>query len=136
MLVALVGERSSTRTTVSDLRARRERWPKRYQRLFEEIGRLADEGAKAIEQGDLESLGDAMNVNQGLLAALGLSSPGIEQMVHSLRRAGALGAKLTGAGGDGGAVIALFREPEPAVARFSAEGISCFTSQIAGPRAL
>jgi mevalonate kinase len=56
--------------------------------------------------------------------------------VHRLRRAGALGAKLTGAGGDGGAVIALFAEPEPAMARLKAEGVQCFASQLAGPRAL
>ena len=54
-----------------------------------------------------------MNLSQGVLSALQLSSPGIEQMVHLLRGAGALGAKLTGAGGDGGAVIGLFLEPEP-----------------------
>jgi mevalonate kinase len=77
-----------------------------------------------------------MNVNQGLLCALGVSSGRIDAMVDRLRQMGALGAKLTGAGGDGGAVIALFREPEPAVARLNREGIRCFESQISGPRTL
>ena len=49
---------------------------------------------------------------------------------------GALGAKLTGAGGDGGAVIGLFREPEPTVMKLRAQGIECFESQLAGPPAL
>ncbi|MDC0709215.1 mevalonate kinase [Stigmatella sp. ncwal1] len=136
VLVALVGDRSPTKHTVAALRARQARWPDRYTRLFKQIGTLASEGAKAVEQGDLETLGDVMNVNQGLLAALGLSSPPLEEMVYRLRGLGALGAKLTGAGGDGGAVIGLFLEPEPAVAKLLELGVRCFTSQLAGPRAL
>jgi mevalonate kinase len=57
-------------------------------------------------------------------------------MVYRLRGLGALGAKLTGAGGDGGAVIGLFLEPEPAVAKLLGLGVRCFSSQLAGPRAL
>jgi mevalonate kinase len=136
VLVALAGERSPTKKTVGALRERQARWPERYRRLFQQIGMVATEGAKAVEAGELEALGDAMNVNQGLLAALGLSSPPLEEMVYRLRALGALGAKLTGAGGDGGAVIGLFLEPEPAVAKLLQQGIRCFTSQLAGPRAL
>lgn len=136
VLVVLVGERSPTKKTVGALRERQARWPDRYRRLFQQIGTVATEGAKAVEAGDLEALGDAMNVNQGLLAALGLSSPPLEDMVYRLRGLGALGAKLTGAGGDGGAVIGLFLEPEPAVAKLLELGVRCFSSQLAGPRAL
>lgn len=136
LLVAIVGERPSTKRTVGALRERQARWPARYKRLFLEIGRVAKEGAAAVRSGDLEALGDLMNVNQGLLNAVGLSSEGLEAMVNRLRRHGALGAKLTGAGGDGGAVLGLFREPEPVVAKLLAEGVSCFVSQVAGPRAL
>lgn len=136
VLVAIVGERPSTKKTVSALRERQARWPARYRRLFTEIGTVAKEGAQAISRGDLDALGDLMNVNQGLLNAVGLSSEGLEAMVNRLRREGALGAKLTGAGGDGGAVLGLFREPEPVVYRLAKEGIRCFVSQLAGPRAL
>jgi len=136
VLVALVGRRSGTREMVSALRHRIDRWPVRYGRLLEEIGTLASEGARAVEEGDLEALGDAMNVNQGLLCAMQLSSPAIEEMVQRLRHLGALGAKLTGAGGAGGAVVALFLEPEPLVARLRRAGLACFSSQLAGPAAL
>lgn len=136
ILVALVGERSPTKATVGALRERQARYPARYRRLFEEIANLVKEGTSAIEAGDLDALGDAMNINHGLLSALGLSSQRIDDMVYRLRRMGALGAKLTGAGGDGGAVIALFLEPEPTVAKLTREGITCFSSQLAGPRAL
>ena len=136
LLIALVGKRRSTKATVAALRERAKRWPKRYARLFSEIGRVATDGAREVEAGDLEALGDAMNVNQGLLGALQLSSTPIDEMVYRLRAMGALGAKLTGAGGDGGAVIGLFLEPELAVARLRRAGVVCFASQIAGPRAL
>lgn len=136
VLVAIVGERPPTKQTVLALRERQARWPRRYERLFKEIGTVAREGAAAVRAGDLEALGDLMNVNQGLLNAVGLSSEGLEAMVNRLRRLGALGAKLTGAGGDGGAVLGLFREPEPLVAKLLREGVTCFVSQLAGPRAL
>ncbi len=136
VLVALVGARSSTRATVGALRERQAKWRPRYRRIFEQIGRLVDDGVNLVKRGDLEGLGDVMTMNQGLLAALGLSSEPIESMVYRLRALGALGAKLTGAGGDGGAVIGLFLEPEPALMRLRRAGVECFASQLAGPRTL
>ncbi len=133
VLVALAGERSPTKTTVTALRERQARWPERYTRGFKEIGRLSLEGAKALAAGDLDALGDVMNFNHGTLAALGLSSGGLDDMVHRLRALGALGAKLTGAGGNGGAVIGLFHDPEPAVSELLRLGIRCFSSQLGGP---
>jgi len=128
VVVAIAGPRTPTRTTVGSLRERQARWPDRYARLFRQIGEVTEEGVRAIEAGDLEALGDAMNVNHGLLSALGLSSLALDERVHALRREGALGAKLTGAGGDGGAVIGLFEEPLPVVERLRAQGWSCFAS--------
>lgn len=136
VLIALVGPRKSTKTTVGALRERQKQWPARYRRVFAQIGLLVNEGAAAVRKGDLPALGDVMNMNHGLLSALGLSSPVLEDMVYRLRDLGALGAKLTGAGGDGGAVIGLFPEPEQAVVKLRAQGVDCFTSQLAGPRAL
>jgi mevalonate kinase len=136
VLVALVGPRSSTKATVGALRKRQARWPARYAKIFSLIGGLVREGATAAKVGDLDALGDVMNMNQGLLSALGLSSEPLEKMIYLLREVGALGAKLTGAGGDGGAVIGLFREPEPALMALQRRGVDCFVSQLAGPRAL
>lgn len=133
IVVVLVGPRSSTKQTVGALRERQKRWPTRYRRVFGEIGQLVREGTAAVKKGDLPALGDVMNMNHGFLGALGLSSPPIEEMVYRLRAMGALGAKLTGAGGDGGAVIALFAEPEPAVMKLRRIGVDCFASQLAGP---
>lgn len=134
VIVALAGKRRSTRETVRGLRERAQRWGSRYARLLREIGQVAREGAAAVTAGDLDALGDAMNVNHGLLSALQLSSATIDEVVHRLRDHGALGAKLTGAGGDGGAVVGLFRDPKPALARLRRTGVPCFSSQLSGPR--
>jgi mevalonate kinase len=127
LVLGLVGPRRGTQETVAALRRRAARWPGRYGRLFTEMGRLAVEGTRALERGDLEELGDAMNVNHGLLAAAGVSSPALDTAVDALRRAGALGAKLTGAGGDGGAVVALFRKAPPS-ATLEQAGLTVLTS--------
>jgi mevalonate kinase len=133
LVVTMAGARGPTHETVAALRERQALWPRRYRRLFGEIATLVSEATRAVESGDLEALGDAMNVNQGQLNALGLSSPPIEDTVHALRRLGALGAKLTGAGGEGGAVLGLFLEAEHALRALHRRGHEAFMAQVAGP---
>jgi len=70
------------------------------------IGDLVWEGETLLESGDLEELGRLMDVNHGLLSALGVSARSLDRMVWAAREAGASGAKLTGAGG-GGCIVAL-----------------------------
>ncbi|MBM4378205.1 MAG: mevalonate kinase [Deltaproteobacteria bacterium] len=132
LLVALAGPRTGTKQTVAALRARAGQWPRRYERVFRGIGALVDEARAAVEAGDAASLGDLMNMNHGMLAGLGLSSETLDGMVHRLRGLGALGAKLSGAGGDGGAVIGLFEDAEAAAKVLRRRRVPCFTSVIAG----
>ncbi|MFC7046186.1 mevalonate kinase [Halobacteriaceae archaeon GCM10025711] len=70
------------------------------------IGDLVREGERALAEGNVAELGELMDFNHGLLSALGVSSRSLDQMVWASRSAGALGAKLTGAGG-GGCIVAL-----------------------------
>jgi len=130
LLVAVVGPRGSTALTVQGLREKVTRWPRRCHRIFREMGALVDEAVAAVKKGDLPSLGDAMNVNHGLLAALQLSSPPLDDMVYRLRQLGALGAKLTGAGGKGGAVVGLFENPGPALSKLRKQGVTCFVTSL------
>ena len=64
------------------------------------------EGVEAIESHNLEQLGELMNVCQGLLNSLQVSSWELEELIEIARKNGAVGAKLTGGGG-GGSIIAL-----------------------------
>ncbi|MEO7006717.1 MAG: hydroxymethylglutaryl-CoA reductase, degradative [Terrimesophilobacter sp.] len=110
IIIGLTGVRSLTARTVSLVRAAWTKNPSRYDGIFTQIDALALAGADALRRGDVAELGDLMNVNQGLLNALQVSSPEIETLVDIARRSGALGAKLTGGGG-GGAIIAV-AEPD------------------------
>jgi mevalonate kinase len=74
--------------------------------IFEQIGALVKDATDALSRGDLKRLGARMDANQELLSELGVSSPENDELVAAARRAGALGAKVSGSGG-GGIVIAL-----------------------------
>lgn len=64
--------------------------------------------------GSKSKLGRLLNENHALLHTYGVSNEDTERIVQIAREAGALGAKLTGAGGQNGAVIALIREKDEA----------------------
>ncbi|MES2503245.1 MAG: mevalonate kinase [Myxococcota bacterium] len=80
--------------------------PMRVRSIFEEIEALTYAMRKAIKIGDLKQVGLLMNQNHALLKSLGVSTPELDALCEQARQKGALGAKLTGAGG-GGCVIAL-----------------------------
>lgn len=115
LVIADSGVARSTQTQVAGVAVLRERLGRPIERTLEAIGDVARAGGEAIERGDLPRLGALMDVNQGLLSALSVSTPELEHLVGVARRAGAMGAKLTGAGG-GGCVIALAPDREEAVA--------------------
>lgn len=58
-----------------------------------------------------EALGELMNENHRLVQELGGSGPQNDALIEAARKAGALGAKLAGAGG-GGTVIVLTGDRE------------------------
>jgi mevalonate kinase len=70
------------------------------------LGEISEAGIAAVGEGDIDTLGRLFDLAHGTLAGLRVSSPELDALVHAARAAGAIGAKLTGAGG-GGAVIAL-----------------------------
>lgn len=57
--------------------------------------------------GNKETLGELFDENHALLSCFGVSCHSIERVRKIARNAGALGAKLTGAGGNGGCVLVL-----------------------------
>jgi len=78
----------------------------RFDDLFDAIGKVASQARKVIEIGRPADLGPLMDENQRLLEELGVSSSALREMIQAAHTAGALGAKLSGAG-MGGNVIAL-----------------------------
>jgi mevalonate kinase len=105
LCVGLTGRPHDTRAQVEAVRRLRERTPAAAIAV-DALGELARAGERALEIGDVDELGRLFDLAHGMLAALRVSSAELDAAVHAARAAGALGAKLTGAGG-GGAVIAL-----------------------------
>lgn len=106
LLIGGTGIPSSTKAAVADVRQGWEANRARYESVFDAIGRIADEGRRAIKGGDVTAIGPLMDRNQKLLREIGVSSPELEQLISAAKEAGARGAKLSGAG-RGGNMIAL-----------------------------
>ncbi len=130
LAVGVAGPHAGTATAVSALRERAKRHPDHYGRIFEGIGALSRAARVHLERGELGAVGELMDLNQGYLNALGVSTPGIEALCAIARERGALGAKLSGAGG-GGAVVALVDDdPEPVRRAFAAAGYTAFSTLV------
>ncbi len=96
----------STKKLVSHVRSICEKYPSIGLPIIRLIGSLTLEGIESLKMGDFEGLGELMDINQGLLDAVGVSHLSLSKMIFAAREAGAYGAKLSGAGG-GGCMIAL-----------------------------
>jgi hydroxymethylglutaryl-CoA reductase len=106
LVVGMTRAEGLTARTVGYVRDARERNPRLYEKIFDDIDALVLQGVSAVQDNDIAALGELMNICQGLLNALQVSTPELERLIGIARGAGALGAKLTGGGG-GGAMIAL-----------------------------
>lgn len=100
------GVHAPTHITVSGVRERWRHDRENFDALFSKIGRLVVGIRRYLADGDLLSLGAALNRNQELLREIGVSSPELERLISAALAAGALGAKLSGGGG-GGIMLAL-----------------------------
>lgn len=77
----------------------RDKHPALFDGIFRLMGQCAEEAAEAIEKGDWAAVGRLMNVNQGLMDAIGVSDGKLAGIVYALRKApGVLGAKISGSG--------------------------------------
>lgn len=106
LMIGDTGVPSPTREVVE---AVRERWnadPGSMRRVFSEIGSITEQARQLIEHGEVGSLGPLMDRNQTLLKAIAVSSTELEHLIRVAKKAGALGAKLSGAG-RGGVMISL-----------------------------
>ena len=111
LLIGDTGRASPTKKLVGQVRAQWQRRPGHFEHLFDQIGEIVDEAREAIEGGGTAALGPLMDENHAILAKIGVSSPLLDDLVDSARTAGAVGAKLSGAG-RGGNMIALVEDDE------------------------
>ncbi|MHA1868871.1 MAG: mevalonate kinase [Candidatus Heimdallarchaeaceae archaeon] len=101
------------------------------QELFNEIKTITEQAKVYLEKGNIDKIGELMNKNQVVLEKLGVGHKKITEAINILGNEGALGAKLTGAGG-GGCVIGIFDSKEEssiAVQKAKEEGFEAFTTE-------
>ncbi|MBT8468584.1 MAG: mevalonate kinase [Deltaproteobacteria bacterium] len=113
LVVAHSGQRSNTKEMVARVSQRLAGSPEWARRALDEVKTLAIDAEAAIRSGDLIALGAVLNRNHEILRSLNLSTNRLEALCREARSAGALGAKITGAGG-GGCMVALAAEAEHA----------------------
>lgn len=106
LVIGDTGMPVSTAVMVGKVAALKARHPVLMDKIFEEMALVAEDGKRALIAGDLKTVGELMNINQGLLSAIGVSGPELEELIFAARSAGALGAKLSGGGG-GKCMVAL-----------------------------
>ncbi|MCA2959054.1 MAG: mevalonate kinase [Silvanigrellales bacterium] len=122
------GERSSTADMVALVAQKKVTHPKETQSALDTLGKLTNEAQTALEGGNLKELGRCLDFAHVLLKGLGVSTPRMDALREAMCARGALGAKLTGAGG-GGLVLALFSEdPWKATSDLRANGELFITS--------
>ena len=128
IVIGYTGSFSSTRELVAFVRSLKEDYPVAIDLIINTIGSLSGYGKVLIEDRDYAALGGLMDINHGLLDALGVGSLELSNLVWAARGAGAWGAKTTGAGG-GGCMVAITDHPdEVADAICSAGGEAIITS--------
>ena len=106
ILVCDSGVHRSTKALVGSVVKRSRKQTDTFRTHLEEVTELSDGVVQALKGEDDNDLGSLMNRNHELLRQIGVSTPRLDRLVTKARKAGALGAKLTGAGG-GGCMIAL-----------------------------
>ena len=139
LCIGNTGIASSTKSMVEAVARLRERRP---EIVAEDVRRrsttlVAATRASRSRRATVVALGQLLDLNQMLLSGLFVSTPEIEQMCGVARDAGALGAKLTGAGG-GGCVVALVgsraRRPKRSLAAWKSDGFDGFVDRAWRPR--
>jgi hydroxymethylglutaryl-CoA reductase len=132
-VIGMTGYEGLTAKTVGRVREAWQQDQKLYERIFDQIDALTLRGIQAIQDNDLPTLGQLMNICQGMLNALQVSTPELEKLCDIARENGALGAKLTGGGGGGSIVAICDGDTEAVVSAIRAAGFQAMPVRIGAP---
>ena len=109
IVIGYTGVKADTVTLVQQIAKKREQEKEKVEKIFAAIGHLVDDGKKRMLEGDWKRVGRLIDFNQEYLRDLGVSSEKLEALIGAAKKAGAYGAKLSGAGG-GDCMIAVVPE--------------------------
>jgi mevalonate kinase len=106
LVIGSSGITSDTKEVVDAVKKLKDKDPKWFDGITSEYSELVAQGRQALEKFDLPQVGKLMDNNHTLLQKITVSNDVLNSMVAISRKAGALGAKVTGTG-RGGNMIAL-----------------------------
>jgi mevalonate kinase len=106
LIVGYCGVKADTVTLINAVKEKSDKYPEIIDGIYASIEILVERAKSAMVIQDWQTIGELMNVNQGYLEALGVSTKKLSDMIYSAKEAGAYGAKLSGAGG-GDCIIAV-----------------------------
>ncbi len=115
-VVGYTSKHGNTGKMVRDVKFLKSKNPKIINSVISSMGQLTNYAKQAILKKDYSKIGELMNINHGFLDVLGVNTPELSRMVYAAREHGALGSKITGAGG-GGSIIALCPGKSESVAK-------------------
>jgi mevalonate kinase len=127
----LINTRRSHETSklVSHLRRLSMNRPRYFNEVARDASAISATGVRAIGKGSLEEIGRLMTDNHKLLRKVGVSNKEIEKIIGICLRCGALGAKITGAGG-GGCILVLARPETISVLNAALNGLNLCSEPI------
>ena len=129
LVLGFTNQEGLTAKTVAHVKTQWKQNKSLFERLFNEIDSLVLQSVQAIQNNDFKHLGQLMNINQGLLNAMQISTPELERLIMIARDAGAMGAKMTGGGG-GGAIVAITDNPSKVQSAIESEGYKALSFNI------
>ena len=109
IVIADTGISAPTKESVSDVRKLWEADQAKWDNVFDEVADISFAARHVIREGWIKMLGALMDENHMYLQEMTVSSPELDHLVTAARKAGALGAKMSG-GGRGGNMIALVEQ--------------------------
>jgi mevalonate kinase len=99
VVVGYTGIKADTPTVVKQVGRLYDNKQEVINSIWETMALIVTRARNALEARDDKTVGELMNINQGLLDAIGVNTPELFSLVNAARGAGAYGAKLSGAGG-------------------------------------
>jgi len=93
------GWKTPTFKVIATVEKKRRQFPVIFADLYNAIGKCAQMAVVAIKKNDLVSLGELMNIHQGLQDAIGVNNNILAELIWDLRaKPNIYGAKISGAG--------------------------------------
>ena len=88
-----------TKKIVEQVKVRKETFKEIFDSIFDVSNEVTTQAIRAMKDGDFVKLGELMSINHGLLDTIGVVPRRLSEFVKVSQELGALGAKVTGAGG-------------------------------------